>query len=383
MNLIKKYFYLESIFFREKYTTNLTDHIVFRNTNYFASLNGLRAIGILAVIWHHTVGTIIGMPTLFSNGFQGVTLFFSISGFLITTLLLREKDKNKNINLKEFYIRRSLRIFPLYYFILFLYVLLVIFLEKDVRLSKDFFKNLISFLTYTSNWFVSLNLDSKVIFYFAWSLAAEEQFYLLWPAIEKYVKNRVSLLLMCIVTLFLIATQLFGEFKASTMNFSFAKITGSIQLAICFGVILAHLLHDKKSYLMLKWILGSRLSSIVSFLFVLIILSFFTYIPILVHFSMTLFVATCVYREDHFLAPVLRLKFISYIGMISYGMYLVHMLAKNIAINIAFYFGIYNNKILVFFATTGIAVVVAGLSYRYFESFFIGQKKRLIIMLNK
>lgn len=93
------------------------------------------------------------------------------------TLLLRERERNSKIDLKAFYIRRSLRIFPLYYGVLFLYMVLVSVLERDSTAGQAFFNNLIYFATYTSNLFVPL--DGRVIFYFAWSLAAEEQFYLM------------------------------------------------------------------------------------------------------------------------------------------------------------------------------------------------------------
>src|SRR3954465_11721542 len=115
----------------------------------FGSLDGLRCIAVLGVIWHHTAGH--DMLSIAARGAEGVTLFFAISGFLITTLLLREGT----IDLKGFYWRRTLRIFPLYYTVLAAYVVLTLLFEHGER-GREFFQNLPWFLTYTSNLFIDL-----------------------------------------------------------------------------------------------------------------------------------------------------------------------------------------------------------------------------------
>jgi hypothetical protein len=79
---------------------------VFKRTKYFGSLNGLRAVSIIAVIWHHTASSSFS-AAIAGQGFYGVTLFFVISGFLITTLLLREKEHAGTISLGGFYVRRD------------------------------------------------------------------------------------------------------------------------------------------------------------------------------------------------------------------------------------------------------------------------------------
>src|SRR5579872_1045252 len=95
-----------------------TNHQRYLSTKYFPSLDGLRAISILAVIWYHDPL----LRLIWRTGFLGVHLFFVISGFLITTLLLREKSEFGKISLKNFYIRRTLRIFPAYYLTLGLFL---------------------------------------------------------------------------------------------------------------------------------------------------------------------------------------------------------------------------------------------------------------------
>lgn len=179
-----------------KRSIKIQTHSQYLNTHNFSSLNGLRGLSIVAVVAFHC--------QCFVYGNLGVNLFFVISGFLITTLLLREKLKYSAISLKCFYVRRALRIFPLYFTVVLVYVLVVYLAEGKSRYAQVFWGNLPYFLTYTSNWFVDLNSGPKVIFYFAWSLAAEEQFYSTWPFIEKYLSEKNIL----VATVFLfIASQ--------------------------------------------------------------------------------------------------------------------------------------------------------------------------------
>src|SRR3954451_2345001 len=99
-------------------------HAVFKATRRFDSLNGWRAIAILGVIWHHTMAHSLASP-MAQQGKHGVTLFFVISGFLIVTLLLRERERTDAISLGKFWGRRCLRILPVYYAALLIYIVLV------------------------------------------------------------------------------------------------------------------------------------------------------------------------------------------------------------------------------------------------------------------
>ena len=144
----------------------------FKAQRYFGSLDGLRCLSVLAVIWHHTAAIAFTHPLLVHGTANGVTLFVAISGFLITTLLLRERERTGGLDLKRFDIRRTLRIFPLYYTVLAVYVVLVLVVETNPVRRSDFFGNLPYYATYTSNFAVSLSA-SGTIFYFAWSLATE------------------------------------------------------------------------------------------------------------------------------------------------------------------------------------------------------------------
>ncbi len=161
------------------------------------SLNGLRAFSILLVIFSHlmVVDSFPGFLKTFlepiANGEIGVRLFFVISGFLITWLLIKEKEKTGRINIKKFYIRRLLRIFPVFYF----YILFV-FLVSRVTGNAIRYEVFITSFLYLQNfgfggyhWLLS----------HSWTLAVEEQFYLIWPWIARQTSNKLPILISLLV----------------------------------------------------------------------------------------------------------------------------------------------------------------------------------------
>jgi peptidoglycan/LPS O-acetylase OafA/YrhL len=156
---------------------------------YIPSLNGLRALSISMVILGHFklryLGvTVIPFPfALFCDGTVGVDVFFVISGFLITKLLLQEEAANNGvISLGKFYLRRIFRIFPAYYFLLFVYFILqmasVIDLSRSSWLSSLFYYKYVGGRAY-------LDWESGHF----WSLSVEEHFYLVWPFVFAFFKR--------------------------------------------------------------------------------------------------------------------------------------------------------------------------------------------------
>lgn len=335
----------------------------YRGTRFFGSLDGLRCLSIMAVIWHHCGWD--KAPdgwALASTGYMGVDLFFVISGFLITTLLLREREDTGRISLRDFYIRRTLRIFPLYYTVIALYVLTVFLFERHTAPGQAFFAHLPFFLTYTSNWFIQL--EGRVIFYFAWSLATEEQFYLVWPTLEKVFKG---LAVPVIIGAVLLLREIVE--RAAPDAGLWATIILSIHPAILGGVLLAHALHNRNVYPIVDTVIGRAwfgpavLAATIAAMGLLapkwIIWTF-----------MALLVGHAVVREKNGL-PFLRWKPLAYVGTISYGMYLLHMLCHNAVKRV-----LPTLEPLWLPATIALTVVVAGLSFRYYESRFLALKHR-------
>ncbi|OIR03159.1 O-acetyltransferase OatA [mine drainage metagenome] len=343
----------------------------YRNTSFFSSLDGLRCLSILAVIWHHTGMHIEGL-SFTQRGFLGVDLFFAISGFLITTLLLREKDKWGKISLGSFYIRRTLRIFPVYYTVIILYIIIVWSLERTSFLGQQFFSNLPYFLTYTSNWFVKP--DNRVIFYFAWSLATEEQFYLIWPTVEKVLNGwrPVGLIIAILIVRELVEISVAsGQLRGDNLS---VVILLSIHPAILGGVVMAHVLHDRRIFAMVSPLLGGRWSAAI--IFIGLIVAVELNLPQGgIWMLMVLLVGSVVIFESNSLRPLLTWKPIVHIGMVSYGIYLMHMISYNAVKEMLPVIGL-DYSWLWFPTTVLVSTFAATISYRYYESWFLRMKSQ-------
>jgi peptidoglycan/LPS O-acetylase OafA/YrhL len=138
---------------------------------HLPALDGLRALAVFTVIVGHANYPIRGVPSDL-----GVSAFFVLSGFLITRLLVNEMEETQRVSLRNFYLRRTMRIFPAYYVFLLLSFLL------DARHGQHWSPALLgSAVTYTVNYFNALHHHPSTSVAHAWSLAVEEQFYLLWP----------------------------------------------------------------------------------------------------------------------------------------------------------------------------------------------------------
>lgn len=161
------------------------------------SLDGLRAIAVLVVIWGHGAATleqtplVEGLRAVLPTGYFGVQVFFVLSGFLITMLLVREREKTGRISLGSFYKRRAYRILPALY--VFLLVLLVLALTGVITGigPRDFISSALFLRDYwptDGSWWVG----------HTWSLSVEEQFYILWPLLVIWLPRRIAVRVLAI-----------------------------------------------------------------------------------------------------------------------------------------------------------------------------------------
>ena len=330
------------------------EHAQFLKIRKFASLDGLRCFSILAVVWHHA--------TEIGKGFLGVQIFFAISGFLITTLLLRERRATGGISLPKFYARRSLRIFPLYYAVLLVYAVMVFALQRHTLPGQDFFHNLPFFATYTSNWFVPLS--GRVIFYFSWSLATEEQFYLVVPSIEKYLSSLAVWLIILAVGLHIASGWI-----------PLGIVIERISTPLCFGVLAAHALDNEKSFPYIAALTRPKWCSAV-WMIAVIACIWTNAQDVLLATTMTGLVVSSVIRPDHGLAWFLDWAPFQAVGRVSYGMYMLHQLCLNL-LKRAVHFPL--PPFPLFAVGSLVAFCAAWTSYRWFESPFLRLKRALCL----
>ena len=228
----------------------------FKNTRFFPAIDGLRAISTLGVISFHCGATWPGL--LGAQGHLGVALFFMVSGFLITTLLLMEHEGTGAISLKKFYVRRSLRIFPLYYAVLGVFCIAVTVFDNSTPAGVEFWRHLPYFALYANNWVIDRGAG-RVIFAFSWTLATEEQFYLLWPTIVKACRHTRTLVAVAFgMAIWAWATEIAIDHGAIDLGPVANRILLTIPAPISLGCLLAIGLHHERSFNLIYPLLKSR-----------------------------------------------------------------------------------------------------------------------------
>jgi peptidoglycan/LPS O-acetylase OafA/YrhL len=275
-------------------------------------LDGLRGIAILVVLAAHT-----GMPGFADGGGgAGVTLFFVLSGFLITSLLLAERAKNGRVDLRAFYIRRVLRLFPALAATLVVVALLAItgLMPQSASQGVDYRIVLAGVVCYVANW-VGVAGPALGMLGHTWSLAVEEQFYILWPTLLllglRLGRTRLALIMLLLVFLdtpYRLLLDLNGGFMHVFVG------TDSRGDALLFGCVLAIL--ETRWHVAVGWL------GVVG---VFVLAAFWPGNPGLgahllcipgAAIASTLAVAGC--------PTILAWRPLAFIGKISYGLYLWH-----------------------------------------------------------
>ena len=359
---------------------------------FFCGLNELRALAALAVIFHHIelFKARDGFPSLLGFkhfcyfisylGKNGVYLFFVLSGFLITFLLLEEKEKNHTVMLKKFFLRRIFRIWPLYYFILIISFLLIPFLAHSFdifKLTPYYFGRICNMENY--------NLNSILMYLFflpnralhfgklvvgcsqSWSVGVEEQFYILWPFLLLLFNRKLIFWVFIFITLFYFFVDAIPIQKLSVLTRLFPFHFMSI------GALGGYLYR----YYSLKIEEFSKSKMI--YWFLILVISLFWVTPITEPFSQSfilgfLFLGLILVTINNDNPAVIRNKTFSYLGSISYGIYMYHPFVMFLVFPLANkYFAnsifIYNCFVYVFIFF--ITILISHISYKYFESFFI------------
>lgn len=307
------------------------------NNGYMPYLDGLRSVAVFAVLASHFA---FNQRWLIANsqwGRLGVDLFFVLSGFLITQILLRYRDNSFNFkdsitHLRIFYTRRVLRIFPIYYLAIFVALLL------GYEPARNF---LFWLLTYTLNVLIALQPKDKAQFgalHHFWSLCIEEQFYLLWPWVILLVpRQRLRYVIFGFIAIGVVSRMM----PMFIRGFSMDPLVNTRFDVLCLGALLALYWHEplmfqkEKSFLLVAGVTcGMPLVTLA--MFKGFAQPFDLIANALVEFGASLFFMGLIDQAAQsnpwrILAP-LGWRPVRYVGKISYGIYLYHPFVKLIMV---------------------------------------------------
>jgi peptidoglycan/LPS O-acetylase OafA/YrhL len=298
--------------------------------NYRKELDGLRAIAIIGVIIYH-VEVYVNSSRLFPGGFLGVDIFFVISGYLITSLIIKEIIFSNSFSFKNFYFRRAKRILPA----LLVMISMSIFFAWIYLTPKNFLEysnSIVSSLFFYSNYFfyfqdLVYNSEDSLLkpLLHTWSLAVEEQFYIIFPifffSLYKFIKKQ--LLIFFIILIFLC---FLGSILTTYFNSTFSFYSNFSRLwEILFGSLLA-ILEIKNKKINFKY---DKFLPVIGFFLILFSYIYFdkntnhpsylTLIPIFGTFIVIHFI-----KINDITYKFLTIKFFSIIGLWSYSLYLWH-----------------------------------------------------------
>lgn len=348
--------------------------------SYMPGLDGLRALAVLAVLLYHI------SPNQFIGGYIGVDLFFVISGFLITYRNLQNiQNPNKKFTLKNFWLRRARRLIPALVLVILVCVPIGAIIYPDILVGA--FRQVAGALTYSTNWVEIIHGSNYFdqanpsLFKNFWSLAVEEQFYIIWPPLlllllSRRLKN--SQLVTIVATIAVASMVLMGVLAAPDNYTRVYYGTDTHCFGLAMGIIFAFIWNKEKGSLSKEWLSAQpwipALAPVGLIGFILIVMlvpdtAAFTYPFGLVLGSLfSLFlVGAVIIRPDALFTRIMELAPLRWIGVRSYGIYLWHwpmLVFGRILVPTAL--GTVEN-VLVDVLFAAISFVASDLSYRFVE----------------
>jgi len=298
------------------------------------SLDGWRALSIILVLGSHC-RLVAGYPAAlnlffrFFDGDLGVRCFFVISGFLITWLLVKEQDINERVSLKHFYIRRALRILPVYFAFMGTLWLLHLFTPFDQTLGAW-----IANVTFTTNFFKTTSPSGHL-----WSLSVEEQFYLVWPflfasfAMKKKPGTTLKLLIVPLVIAPIWRVITYKQFYPPALeslfaHFSFFNYFDCLAIGCSCAILLRHYRSLVEIWLVSR---ARRAVCLALFLIFLPYLESYLHVPGRIHAASTftaqalgfaLLLLQSVLPENRKMFLPLNWRLVRHLGVLSYSIYI-------------------------------------------------------------
>lgn len=304
---------------------------------YLPQIDGLRAIAVLLVLWSHTpfiAGNEMSklaweITSKLSIGYFGVDIFFVMSGFLITRILLNSLDNHGTVSLRSFYLKRAFRIFPAYYICVALYA---VFFAFDGQ-------GLASLILYSFNYFHALHPTPHPMEH-TWSLSVEEQFYLVWPLLIALIPRAFGRLLTGVaipVLASMIAIGIAVMIEGTTAGELIYMSSVTRMMSLSLGASLAYReatgtpLSERRAFQLAALGIGVLVVDFgLRFVKIMPPNGYFQAVAV-IGFAVSSFgiIALCINPQTRWLRRIqdaLTVEPLRYIGRISYGLYLYHYL---------------------------------------------------------
>ena len=352
---------------------------------YYYNLDGIRGIAALMVVVFHFflsknseyLSNLIIYQKATEFGQHGVSLFFVLSGFVITRILIKTRENSDYFS--NFYKRRALRILPLYYLFLFVlyFFLPLVFGGRGTELKLQ-----LPFYFYIQNLTEILNIKASGPGHY-WSLAVEEHFYLLWPLVIFLVHPKNIGKLIGISFLLIFALKYYMLDKGLSINyFTFTRID-QIMMGAYLAILELNGFFSSKGALKKMVLIGLSIFPIGALVY--FFSDHFYYLkemmkyPILGLFFFSLIGSLIILNENNIVNRILSGKILQYLGRISYGIYVWHILA------LAILSKLFISKILIvdLMLTFCLTIILAHLSYFYFEKYFLSFKDKNLAFKTK
>jgi len=332
-------------------------------------LDALRGLAVLFVLVHNTDSyPSLHLGLIAENGWMGVDLFFVLSGFLITGVLIDTKDSERYF--RDFYLRRCLRIWPLYYLaLLFMFVIVPLLRPSEAQIvfggrSSPWW----AYLLFLQNFLVPIPTNATGLLAVTWSLAVEEQFYLIWPfAVRFFTKaqlRNIALGVFCISPALRFCLALRG---VNIYSNTFCRLDG-----LMAGALLAILVRSR-SFVPSRFLTGAWITLFVSGFLAIVIDQFnarwivFSFVALA---SLSL-VYIALFSKQGALHAILTNRLLVYVGSISYGVYLL----EKIPVDFAKAFHLDKYPFLAFSIATATTLALASLSWKLIETPFLRLKR--------
>jgi len=372
---------------------------MYKDVKYFKGLNALRFFAAYLVVIHHAeqIRMKYGLfnlkeYSLFNNGGIAVTFFFVLSGFLISYLLFKESDITNNISVKKFYFRRILRIWPLYFLIVIIGIIFLPYILDFIGYSYSLpysFNDVILYYILFSPFMVNIFYGHHLIEPL-WSIGVEELYYIVWAPLFKFLRNYILPIIILII--FVRSLLMYASF----LGYFDPVIRRLIKMlrfeAMAIGGLGAYLIYNYSS--ILTHFLFSRLSQFLLIIFVLlrifafkllvaqsVVFNFLFTTPVISQLVIMIIFAWLIINISLNPKSIVRLdnKILNFLGNISYGIYMYHMLVIfGIVVFFKQYLLIMNSfpsSIIFYLLITTLVIIVSYLSKRFFEDYFLSFKK--------